>query len=445
MSQTMALNRLGSIFLVLFLLFCVAVIVNAENDTAEDEYWKERAAVAMKIAEESVHPNPQEVTEEINADVHELIMGQNSTKRKLRGSKGYDGPCEATNPIDACWRCDPDWADNREKIVDCVKGFGKKTTGGKGGPIYIVTDDSDDDIVNPKPGTLRDAVIQKGPLWIIFEHSMVIRLQQELMVSSDKTIDGRGANVVIAFGGGITLQYVKNIIITNIHVKDIDSKAGGMIRDCVDHFGFRTRSDGDGISLFGASNVWIDHVSMARCDDGLIDAIMSSTAITISNSHFTDHNEAMLFGASNSYSQDKIMQVTVAFNHFGQGLIQRMPRCRFGFFHVVNNDYTHWIMYAIGGNMNPTIISQGNRYIAPESHVAKEVTKREYTDESEWKHWNWRSEGDLMVNGAYFVESGDPNVAKSEKIEMLPFKPGTLASTLTRFSGALECCVGQPC
>lgn len=73
MSQTMALNRLGSIFLVFFLLSCVAVIVNAENDTAEDEYWKERAAVAMKIAEESVHPNPQEVTEEINADVHEYV------------------------------------------------------------------------------------------------------------------------------------------------------------------------------------------------------------------------------------------------------------------------------------------------------------------------------------------------------------------------------------
>ncbi|MBA0776203.1 hypothetical protein Gotri_011228 [Gossypium trilobum] len=38
----------------------------------------------------------------------------------------------------------------------------------------------------------------------------------------------------------------------------------------------------------------------------------------------------MLFGASDSYSADKKMQVTVALNHFGKGLVERMPRCRFG-------------------------------------------------------------------------------------------------------------------
>jgi pectate lyase len=67
------------------------------------------------------------------------------------------------------------------------------------------------------------------------------------------------------------------------------------------------------------------------------------------------------------------MQITVAFNHFGRGLVQRMPRCRWGFFHVVNNDYTHWLMYAIGGGMSPTILSQGNRYIAPPNIAAKLV------------------------------------------------------------------------
>ena len=81
----------------------------------------------------------------------------------------------------------------------------------------------------------------------------------------------------------------------------------------------------------------------------------------------------MLFGASDSYAADKVMQVTVAFNHFGQGLVQRMPRCRWGFFHVVNNDYTHWLMYAIGGSQHPTIISQGNRFIAPPNAAAKQV------------------------------------------------------------------------
>lgn len=84
--------------------------------------------------------------------------------------------------------------------------------------------------------------------------------------------------------------------------------------------------------------------------------------------------QALLFGASDSYSQDQKMQITVAFNHFGKRMIQRMPRCRWGYIHVVNNDYTHWNMYAIGGSRNPTIISQGNRYVAPpDNQFAKEV------------------------------------------------------------------------
>lgn len=86
--------------------------------------------------------------------------------------------------------------------------------------------------------------------------------------------------------------------------------------------------------------------------------------------------QVMLFGAHDSSSQDAIMQITVAFNHFGKRLIQRMPRCRWGLFHILNNDYTHWNMYAIGGSNHPTIISQGNRFIAPLNPRLKEVKGR---------------------------------------------------------------------
>lgn len=133
--------------------------------------------------------------------------------------------------------------------------------------------------------------------------------------------------------------------------------------------------------------------------------------------------QVMLFGASDGYSGDAIMQITVTFNHFGQGLTQRMPRCRWGFFHVVNNDYTHWLMYAIGGSQHPTILSQGNRFIAP--------------PESVWKSWTWRSQGDLMMNGAFFVESGDPNFDFSNKY-VIRAKHGAFVTRLTRFSGALS-------
>lgn len=179
------------------------------------------------------------------------------------------------------------------RLADCAMGFGRKTTGGKGGKIYVVIDSSDNDLVNPKPGTLRHAVIQKGPLWIIFKQSMTIKLSEELIMTSDKTIDGRGAQVHIAYGAGITLQFIKNVIIHNVKIHDTKAGNGGLIRDSVDHYGYRSKSDGDGISIFGSTNVWIDHVSMSNCQDGLIDAIQAATAITISNCHFTHHNEVI--------------------------------------------------------------------------------------------------------------------------------------------------------
>ncbi|GLJ17498.1 hypothetical protein SUGI_0304370 [Cryptomeria japonica] len=93
----------------------------------------------------------------------------------------------------------------------------------------------------------------------------------------------------------------------------------------------------------------------------------------------------MLLGHNDAYTEDVKMQVTVAFNHFGEGLVQRMPRCRNGYFHVLNNDYTHWEMYAIGGSANPTINSQGNRFLAPDYRFHKEVTKHQDSTEGNWR------------------------------------------------------------
>lgn len=203
---------------------------------------------------------------------------------------------------------------------------------------------------------------------------MTIKLKHELIFNSYKTVDGRGANVHITGNGCITLQYVSNIILHNIHVHHCKPSGNTDIRASPTKVGWRGRSDGDGISIFGARQIWIDHCSLSYCTDGLIDAIMASTAITISNNYFAHHNEVMLLGHDDHYVLDSGMQVTIAFNHFGEALVQRMPRCRRGYIHVVNNDFTQWEMYAIGGSANPTINSQGNRYTAPSDENAKEVS-----------------------------------------------------------------------
>lgn len=371
MDQSLQWSKPGS-FLLVAVAFLAAAAVSSGNIGEFDEHWQTRKEAAEASARETYKPDPFNVTNNVNRAVHRSAQ-RSSLRRGLTAKHKYRGPCMATNPIDRCWRCRKNWATDRKRLARCARGFGHAATGGLAGKIYIVTDPSDGDVVNPRYGTLRWGTIQTDPLWIVFARSMIIRLSQELLVNSDKTIDGRGAQVHIANGAGITVQFARNVIIHNLHVHDVKHSDGGLMRDAPGHLGPRTRADGDGISLFGATNVWIDHISMSMCEDGLVDVVQASTGITISNCHFTNHNDVMLFGASDSYPQDQVMQITVAFNHFGRGLVQRMPRCRWGFFHVVNNDYTHWLMYAIGGSKNPTIISQGNRYIAPPNIAAKVV------------------------------------------------------------------------
>ncbi|RDX62663.1 putative pectate lyase 5, partial [Mucuna pruriens] len=370
--------------------------------------------------------DPELVVEEVQKSI-------NASRRNLAFLS-----CVTGNPIDDCWRCDQNWEKNRKRLADCAIGFGKHAIGGRDGKIYVVSDPGDDP-VKPKPGTLRYGVIQEEPLWIIFKRDMVIKLKQELMMNSFKTIDGRGASVHIAGGPCITIQYVSNVIIHGINIHDCKQGGNAYVRDSPTHYGWRTLSDGDGVSIFGGSHVWVDHCSLSNCRDGLIDAIHGSTAITISNNYMTHHNKVMLLGHSDTFTRDKNMQVTIAFNHFGEGLVQRMPRCRHGYFHVVNNDYTQWRMYAIGGSAAPTINSQGNRFLAPNDNTFKEVTKRENTPESKWKSWNWRSTGDMMLNGAFFRASGGGASSSYARASSLAAKPSSVVSSITASAGSLLC------
>ncbi|XP_048504483.1 probable pectate lyase 12 isoform X2 [Beta vulgaris subsp. vulgaris] len=312
------------------------------------------------------HPDPEAVAREVHRKVNVSLA-----RRHLLEDEASN--CMTGNPIDDCWRCDPNWHNNRQRLADCGIGFGQYALGGKGGEFYVVTDPSDDDAVNPKPGTLRYAVIRTEPLWIVFASNMVIHLSQELIFNSYKTLDGRGADVHITGGGCIMLQFISNIIIHNIHVHHCYQSGNTMVRSSPTHYGYRSLSDGDGISVFGSKDLWIDHCSLSHCKDGLIDIIMGSTGITVSNNHFSHHNEVMLLGHSDTYEPDTGMQ----------------------------------------------------------------VTKRVDTNDNNWKGWNWRSEGDEMMNGAYFVASGAGVEVKYEKAYSVEPKSAANLDQLVMYAGVL--------
>ncbi|KAL3521937.1 hypothetical protein ACH5RR_014771 [Cinchona calisaya] len=315
------------------------------------------------------------------------------------------------NIIDACWRKDPSWSSNRKALANCAKGYGADAQGGKNGEIYVVNDPSDDPI-NPQKGTLRYGVIQTKPLWIIFEHDMTIKLDGELLVNNYKTIDGRGAKIEIANGVGIRIENANHVIVHGIKFHRCVRAKPGLARIDPKNVVNRTNSgsDGDAIRVTSSTNVWIDHCHLSNSVDGLLDISHGNAART--------------------------------FRQAPRG--RKDYRVRFGYAHIANNKYDPWLMYAIGGSSNPTVMSEGNHFTASNDPDAKEVTKR-ITDDPNWKNWKWNSKNDLFLNGAFFVSSGGNWTPTYSKVQAFGVSPAEMVPPLTNDAGPLNCIPNQPC
>lgn len=59
------------------------------------------------------------------------------------------------------------------------------------------------------------------------------------------------------------------------------------------------------------------------------------------------------------------------------------------------------------------------------------------TDEGQWTNWNWRTDGDIMVNGAFFVPSGAGLSAQYAKASSVEPKAAGLIEQLTMHAGVL--------
>jgi pectate lyase len=350
------------------------------------------------------------------------------------------------NVIDRCWRGRGNWAANRQRLAVCSVGFAGKMRQNRGAGVtpYTVTDPSDDP-VRPLPGTLRyGATVLPGKVWITFQRDMHIRLAQPLFVKSFTAIDGRGADVPIAGGAGIVLYEVNNVIVHGLQVHGVRAQpAGRVVRP-----GGAVQSvdvgDGDAIRLVTSSKVWIDHNTLSRCEDGLLDVTLGSTDVTVSNNWFHDHDKVMLLGHDDGQLTDRRMRVTVAFNRFGPNVNQRMPRIRHGYAHVVNNFYDGWRDYAIGGSMGPSVKSQGNLFIASTTDSAN-VTRRMPAGDTAGKEWHWHSVGDSFENGAFFQQMGSRVRPNYNRHQAFPAASSSVVRSLTKDAGALRCSARSAC
>ncbi len=136
-----------------------------------------------------------------------------------------------------------------------AEGFGKYTTGGRGGKVFVVTN-----LYDNGSGSLREAVEAKGKRIVVFAVSGTIHLETKLVIKGDVTVAGQTAP-----GDGICLadQSVSiggdNIIVRYLRFRMGDKyQRGGMV-------------DGNGgDDAFGGTrrrNIIIDHCSMSWSTD----------------------------------------------------------------------------------------------------------------------------------------------------------------------------------
>ncbi|XP_078443862.1 putative pectate lyase 21 [Wolffia australiana] len=257
-----------------------------------------------------------------------------------------------------------------------AEGFGRLAVGGLDGSVYHVTTLADDG-----DGSLRVGCSYVESLWIIFHVSGTLRLSSPLIVSSYKTIDGRGQRVKIT-GHGLQLMKCEHVIVCNLEFE------GGRGHDA------------DAIKIKdGSRHIWIDRCSLSDFDDGLIDVTRGSTDVTISRCKFSAHNKVMLIGADSGDVGDRCIRVTI--HHcFFDGTRQRHPRVRFGKVHLYNNYTRKWGLYGVCASVESQIISQCNIYEAGESKVVLKYMTEKAADTEEEASGSMISQGDLFLGEA---------------------------------------------
>ena len=254
----------------------------------------------------------------------------------------------------------------------------------------------------------------EGPLEKARKRSQEKQARQTVInVGSNKTIVGLGSDARIV-RGTLSVRDVDNVIVRNIAFEDSFDLFPQW--DPTDGPQGEWNSEYDLVSIAGSTHVWIDHCTFGDGDrpdksarvlfgrrvqhhDGAADVTLGASLITVSWSHFRDHDKTNLVGSSNGRTADE-GKLKVTFHHnFYDYAMQRSPRVRYGQVHVYNNYYVasrtyepYLYEYFIGVGKDSRIYSERNFFEVPDDIAAADLIRV-------YKGTTFRDEGSLC-NGA---------------------------------------------
>lgn len=234
------------------------------------------------------------------------------------------------------------------------------TTGGANGPVVEITSGEQ----------LATYYKSSG---VINHNPMVFRIMNdisgEIQLGSNKTIEG--AKKGITLNGGLVFSgkggVFSNLIIRNLRINGL-------------------KSSEDGVDIRMAHHVCIEHCEIFDGPDGNLDIVNQANYITVAYTKFyytsaykplpseteaTNHRFSNLIGNSDGATTD-IGKLKVTFHHnwWGDLVIERMPRIRFGEVHLFNNYFS----------------SKGNKYCIGAGEQAKVVVENNYFEDVNSPH-----------------------------------------------------------
>ena len=150
-----------------------------------------------------------------------------------------------------------------------AEGFGRFTTGGRGGKVYHVTT-LEDNGKTSLVGSFRWANAQSGPRTIVFDVSGTIMLKSALRISKNTTVAGQTAP-----GDGICLANYPVTLDENVIVRYVRFRLGNEA--------LKTNPDaheGDGLGAMDRKNIIVDHCSVSWSIDECL-SVYGSKDITV--------------------------------------------------------------------------------------------------------------------------------------------------------------------